>query len=202
MTEIIDINGFWFRVWTKADPREDPEWVHEGGPLHGEAWPGIKLRVYTLEEAIAQSEQLWNALENKQRLSGWSITDKYGKEKHPGTRTDRKFEDRIFDPDEINKYVASARRLYDLEHVAVVIAYEVDKDRFIMIEDDEIEDIAIESTHTIEIDRFVPRSQIDERYLDPPITLRQTTRSARTPLASSGKRCAAKITTLTKSRFG
>ena len=121
MTE-IDINGFWFRVWTKADPREDPEWVHEGGPLHGEAWPGLKLRVNTLEEAIAQSQQLWNALENKQRLSGWSLTDKYGTEKHPGTRTDRKFEYRIVDPDEIQKYVASAHSLYDVEHVAIVIA--------------------------------------------------------------------------------
>ena len=122
MTEIIDINGLWFRVWTKADPREDPEWVHEGGPLHGEAWPGYKLRVNTLEEAVVRSEQLWSALENKQRLSGWSITDQYGEEKHPGTRTDRKFEDRIFDPDEIEKYVARARGLYDLEHVAIVIA--------------------------------------------------------------------------------
>ena len=28
--------------------------------------------------------------------------------------------------------------------------------------------IAIESTHTIEIDSFVPRPQIDERYLDSP----------------------------------
>ena len=46
--------------------------------------------------------------------------------------------------------------------------YEVDKDRYIMIEDDEIADIAIESSHTIDIDRFVPRAQIDERFLDAP----------------------------------
>ena len=46
--------------------------------------------------------------------------------------------------------------------------YEVDKDRYIMVEDDEIADIAIESSHTIDIDRFVPRAQIDERYLDAP----------------------------------
>jgi DNA end-binding protein Ku len=37
-----------------------------------------------------------------------------------------------------------------------------------MVEDDELDAIAIESNHTIEIDTFVPRSEIDERYLDSP----------------------------------
>ena len=32
--------------------------------------------------------------------------------------------------------------------------------------DDELDAIAIESSHTIEIDSFVPREQIDQRYLD------------------------------------
>ncbi len=36
------------------------------------------------------------------------------------------------------------------------------------MEDDEFDAIAIESNHTIEIDSFVPREQIDERYLDSP----------------------------------
>ena len=40
--------------------------------------------------------------------------------------------------------------------------------RYILVDDDEIEAIAIESNHTIDIDRFVPRAQIDERYLDSP----------------------------------
>jgi DNA end-binding protein Ku len=44
--------------------------------------------------------------------------------------------------------------------------YEVDKGVFIQIEDDEIEALEVESNHTIDIDSFVPRSQIDERYLD------------------------------------
>jgi DNA end-binding protein Ku len=37
-----------------------------------------------------------------------------------------------------------------------------------MVEDEELDAIAIESKHTIEIDSFVPRSEIDERYLDSP----------------------------------
>ncbi len=36
------------------------------------------------------------------------------------------------------------------------------------MEDDEFDAIAIESNHTIEIDSFVPRQQIDERYLYSP----------------------------------
>lgn len=46
--------------------------------------------------------------------------------------------------------------------------YEYAKNSYIEIEDEELEAIAIESSHTIEIDSFVPRAQIDERYLDSP----------------------------------
>jgi DNA end-binding protein Ku len=46
--------------------------------------------------------------------------------------------------------------------------YEVDKGVYIPIDDEEIEDIQIESTRTIEIDRFVPFTQIDKRYYDSP----------------------------------
>ncbi len=46
--------------------------------------------------------------------------------------------------------------------------YEYAKNAFIPVDDDELDAIAIESTHTIEIDSFVPRDQIDERYLDSP----------------------------------
>jgi DNA end-binding protein Ku len=46
--------------------------------------------------------------------------------------------------------------------------YEVGKGRYLIIDDAELEAIEIESTHTIEIDRFVPRSEIDQRFLDAP----------------------------------
>jgi DNA end-binding protein Ku len=49
--------------------------------------------------------------------------------------------------------------------------YEVAKNQYIFIEDDEIDAVAIESNHTIEIDRFVPRAEMDERYLDSPYYL-------------------------------
>jgi DNA end-binding protein Ku len=46
--------------------------------------------------------------------------------------------------------------------------YEYSKGAFVQVEDEELDAIALESNHTIEIDKFVPREQIDERYLDSP----------------------------------
>jgi DNA end-binding protein Ku len=46
--------------------------------------------------------------------------------------------------------------------------YEVGKEEYIQIEDEEIEALEIESTHQIDIDKFVPRDQIDPRYIDSP----------------------------------
>src|ERR1700680_4851253 len=46
--------------------------------------------------------------------------------------------------------------------------YEVAKGQYILMDDEELEAIETESTHVVEIDSFVPRSQIDQRYLDTP----------------------------------
>lgn len=46
--------------------------------------------------------------------------------------------------------------------------FEVGKNQFLIIEDEELDAIQIESTRTIEIDKFVPREQLDDRYLDSP----------------------------------
>ena len=46
--------------------------------------------------------------------------------------------------------------------------YEVNKGEYVPIEKDELEAVQIESNHTIDIDNFVPRDEIDKRYLDHP----------------------------------
>src|SRR2546422_9660039 len=46
--------------------------------------------------------------------------------------------------------------------------YEVAKGHYLIVEDAELEAIEIESTHIIEIDSFVPRSEIDQRFFDTP----------------------------------
>jgi DNA end-binding protein Ku len=49
--------------------------------------------------------------------------------------------------------------------------YEIAKHTYMPIEDDELESIAVESSRTVDIDTFVPRGQIDERFLDSPYYL-------------------------------
>ena len=49
--------------------------------------------------------------------------------------------------------------------------YEVEKGVYLRVEDEELEAIAIESSHTIDIDCFVPKAEIDERYIDSPYYL-------------------------------
>ncbi|HJZ42195.1 MAG TPA: Ku protein [Hyphomicrobiaceae bacterium] len=57
-----------------------------------------------------------------------------------------------------------------------VKGYEVAKGEFIQIEDDELKAVQIESNHTIDIERFVPRAEIDELYLETPYYLTPTDR--------------------------
>jgi len=49
--------------------------------------------------------------------------------------------------------------------------YEIGRNQFMPVEDEELEALRLESTHTIDIEKFVPRSEIDERYLDSPYYL-------------------------------
>ena len=53
----------------------------------------------------------------------------------------------------------------------IMKGYKVDTDTYIEVSKDELDDIALESTHTIEIDEFVPKSDIDSRYLIRPYYL-------------------------------
>jgi Ku protein len=46
--------------------------------------------------------------------------------------------------------------------------YELKKGEYVEVEKDELEAVEIESNHTIDIDSFVPKEEIDERYLDHP----------------------------------
>ncbi|MBT3071375.1 Ku protein [Rhodomicrobium sp. Az07] len=52
-----------------------------------------------------------------------------------------------------------------------VRGYPVAKNDYLFIEDDDLNAVEIESSHTIEIERFVPKSEIDPVYLDSPYYL-------------------------------
>ena len=66
---------------------------------------------------------------------------------------------------------------------AQVKGYEVAEGQHVIVEDDEIEAIRIESTHTIDIDSFARRSEVDGRYLDTPYYLAPEDRIAQEAFA-------------------
>lgn len=57
-------------------------------------------------------------------------------------------------------------RVVDSEHKGR--GYELSKGKYVAIDEDELAAVQLESTHTIEIDRFVPKEDIDERYIEKP----------------------------------
>src|SRR5262249_24286951 len=56
----------------------------------------------------------------------------------------------------------------EVDSIDIVKGYQVDKNVYVTVEDEELEAIEVESTHTIEIDTFVPADSIDERFDDNP----------------------------------
>jgi DNA end-binding protein Ku len=54
----------------------------------------------------------------------------------------------------------------------IVKGYKVDTDTFVELTKEELENVALESTRTIDIDEFVDRTEIDPRYLIRPYYLR------------------------------
>ena len=47
-----------------------------------------------------------------------------------------------------------------------VKGYQVEKDQYVLLDDEELDNVALTSTHTIDIDAFVPMADVDRIYLD------------------------------------
>ena len=58
-----------------------------------------------------------------------------------------------------------------VDQADIIKGYPVDKNVYVTLEDEELEALQVESTHTIEIDSFVPRKHLDERFFDSPYYL-------------------------------
>src|SRR6185436_21185791 len=52
-----------------------------------------------------------------------------------------------------------------VENENKVKGYE-DHGKYVLLEEDELDEVALESTHTIDVEQFVPREAVDEIYLD------------------------------------
>jgi DNA end-binding protein Ku len=59
----------------------------------------------------------------------------------------------------------------EVDNENIVKGYKIDSDTYLEVTKDELDNIALESTHTIEIDQFVPRAEIDDLYVVRPYYL-------------------------------
>ena len=58
-----------------------------------------------------------------------------------------------------------------VENDDMIKGYATAKDQYVTVEDDELAEIAIESSHTIDIEKIVPKVSIDDRFRDAPYYL-------------------------------
>lgn len=58
-----------------------------------------------------------------------------------------------------------------VERKSLVKGYEHEKGQYVLLDNDEIDKLKIESSHTIDISRFVPLADIDRRYFENPYYL-------------------------------
>lgn len=66
----------------------------------------------------------------------------------------------------VRRQLVDATTAEIVDHDDQVKGFEVGKDSYVVVENDEVAAVALESTHTIDIDRFVQRDKVDRRYLD------------------------------------
>jgi DNA end-binding protein Ku len=62
--------------------------------------------------------------------------------------------------------VVDAETGEEVEKEDRVKGYKVEGNEYLLLEDEELENVALESTHTIEIEEFVPVADVDRIYLD------------------------------------
>src|SRR6202522_1419572 len=70
-----------------------------------------------------------------------------------------------------------------VERSSLVKGFEVSKGEYILLTDEEIRSVKLESTKTIDIERFVPEADIDRLYWDNPYFLAPDGKLAQEPFA-------------------
>src|SRR6185312_8464829 len=66
----------------------------------------------------------------------------------------------------VHNQVIDAETEKPVEQDDRVKGYQIAKGKYVLVEDSELDEVALESTHTIDIESFVPRKEVDEIYLD------------------------------------
>src|SRR6478672_6686252 len=70
-----------------------------------------------------------------------------------------------------------------VERRDMVKGYEVERDRYVVVEDDELKKLKVESTKIIDIERFADRGEIDRLYWEEPYYLVPSGKPAQEPFA-------------------
>ncbi len=66
----------------------------------------------------------------------------------------------------VRNQVVDAETGEPVEEENRVKGYKVENNQYIQFDDDELDEVALESTHTIEIEAFIPAKEVDRIYLD------------------------------------
>ena len=88
---------------------------------------------------------------------------------YPATTTSQRIRFNIINRETGNRIrneVVDAETGEPVEQEDRVKGYQFEKGQYILLEEDELDNVALESTHTIDIEQFVPVSDVDRIYLD------------------------------------
>ena len=88
---------------------------------------------------------------------------------YPATTTSQRIRFNIINRktgDCIRNDVVDAETGQPVEPEDRVKGYQYAKGEYVLVEEDELDNVALESTHTIDIEQFVPMSEVDRIYLD------------------------------------
>ena len=106
------------------------------------------------------------------------------------------------------KMVATDPDTGPVERGDLVKGYEVERDRYVLLTDEEIKSVRLESTKTIDIERFVPEDKIDRLYWNDPYFLVPDGKLAvesfaviREAMAASGRLALGRVVMSTRERL-
>ncbi len=88
---------------------------------------------------------------------------------YPATTTSQRIRFNIINRatgNRIRNDVVDAETGEPVEQEDRVKGYQFEKGQYVLLEEDELDNVALESTHTIDIQQFVPASDVDRIYLD------------------------------------
>ena len=88
---------------------------------------------------------------------------------YPATTTNQRLSFNIINKNTGNRVryeVVDAETGDPVEKEDRVKGYKMEGNEYLLLEDEELENVALESTHTIDIEEFVPASEVDRIYLD------------------------------------